>query len=353
VRELGAGPHTLDVHADADHNRSVVTLAFASADELVEELVGKVALAVERINLVSHRGVHPRVGAADVIPIVPLAGAGMAEAVGAARRLGRRLWRELGLPVFYYAEAGSGRRLAELRRGGSSPDEGGPALHARAGAVCVGARRPLVAYNIAFTGISAPVLQRLVRGMRRLPGVQALGFPLSGGRVQLSMNLTALEATAVGRVYAAAMELAGQQGTPELVGLCPAAAAGPGCDGGLLEARLAAAGAAAGAAGARRRGGEEHERLAARLAAEAESLRAIGSDQEAVLGGAERALALIRLLRAAGLADSQIEALLWAATTGFREAFSPQTLADAEARVALVDHWLGELGGARPGLDQR
>jgi glutamate formiminotransferase / 5-formyltetrahydrofolate cyclo-ligase len=348
VRELGAGPHTLDVHADADHNRSVVTLAAASADELVEELVAKVALALERIDLVSHRGVHPRVGAADVIPIVPLAGAGMEQAVAAARRLGRRLWRELGLPVFYYAEAGSGRKLAELRRGGSSPDEGGPALHPRAGAVCVGARRPLVAYNIAFTGISEPVLQRLVPGMRRLPGVQALAFPLSGGRVQLSMNLTALDATAVGQAYAAATQLAGQQGTPELVGLCPAAAAGPGCDGGLLEARLAAAGAAAGAAAARRRGDEEHERLAVRLAAEAQSLKALGGDQEAVLGGAERALALIRLLRAAHLAESQSEALLWAASTGFREAFSRETLSGAEPRVALVDRWLGELGGAPP-----
>jgi glutamate formiminotransferase len=348
VRELGAGPHTLDVHADADHNRSVVTLAVASVDELVEELVGKVALAVERIDLDSHRGVHPRVGAADVVPIVPLGGASMGEAVAAARRLGRRLWRELGLPVFYYAEAGSGRRLAEIRRGRISPDEGGPPFHPRGGAVCVGARRPLVAYNIAFTGISAPVLQRLVPGMRRLPGVQALAFPLNGGRVQLSMNLTALEATSVGQAYAAALELAGQRGTPELVGLCPAAAAGPGCDWGLLEGRLAAAGAAAGAAAAGRRAGEEHERLAARLAAEAEALKALTSEQEAILGGAERAVALIRLLRASGLAETYSEALLWTAATGFREAFSPEVLASAEVRVGLVDHWLGELRAAPP-----
>ena len=324
----------------------MVTLAVASADELVDELVGKVALAAERIDLVSHRGVHPRVGAADVVPIVPLGGATMASAVAAAHRLGRRLWRELGIPVFYYAEAGSGRRLAEIRRGGISPDEGGPALHPSGGAVCVGARRPLVAYNIAFSGISAPVLQRLVPGMRRLPGLQALAFPLSGGRTQLSMNLTALEATAVDQAYATAVALAGQPGTPELVGLCPAAAAGPGCDRGLLEGRLAAAGATAGAAGARRRGGEEHERLAARLTAEAEALKSLPGEQEAILGGAERALALIRLLRAAGLADIQSEALLWTATSGFRAALSQETLVGAQVRVTLLDRWLGELGGA-------
>jgi hypothetical protein len=264
----------------------------------------------------------------------------MAQAAEAARRLGRLLWQELGLPVFYYGAAASGRRLADIRRGGLAPDEGGPGLHLSAGAVCVGARAPLVAYNIVFEGISEAAARTLVRGMRRLPGVQALAFPLSEDRVQLSMNLTRLEEAGVEPVHEAASALAGRPGEPELVGLCPAGAAGPGCSGGLLEGRLAAAGAAAGASRARRAGGEERERLASRLDAEAESLKALGTDQEAILGGAERALALIRVLRAAGAGDPEIDFFLRAAASGFRSALREGTETEAAARVALVDRWL-------------
>lgn len=295
-------------------------------------------MAAEAIDLRRHSGVHPRLGAADVIPIVPLRGAGMAQASEAAHRLGRRIWQELRLPVFYYGAAASGRRLADIRRGGLAPDEGGPDLHPSAGAVCVGARAPLVAYNIVFEGMSIPAARPLVRGMRLLPGVQALAFRMGADGIQLSMNLTRLEEAGVGPVYEAASALAGRAGEPELVGLCPVGAAGPGCAGGLLEARLAAA--AAGAARVRRDGGEEHERLAARLAAEGESLKALGTDQEAILGGAERALALIRVIRAAGAGDPEIEAFLEAAASGFRRALGRGTERDAAARVALVDRWL-------------
>lgn len=340
VDRLGAGRHTLDVHADADHNRCVITLAAVSADALIDDLLGKVAIAAEAIDLRRHSGVHPRVGAADVIPIVPLRGAGMAQAAEAAHRLGRRLWQELHLPVFYYGAAASGRRLVDIRRGGLVPDEGGPDLHPSAGAVCVGARAPLVAYNIVFEGVSREAAGALVRGMRRLPGVQALAFPMGADGIQLSMNLTRLEEAGVGPVYEAASALAGRDGEPELVGLCPVGAAGPGCAGGLLEARLAAAAAAAGSALVRRDGGEERERLAARLAAEGESLKALGTDQEAILGGAERALALIRVMRAAGADDPEIEAFLEAAGSGFRSALEGGTERDAAARVALVDRWL-------------
>jgi hypothetical protein len=176
--------------------------------------------------------------------------------------------------------------------------------------------------------------------MRLLSGVQALAFRRGADGIQLSMNLTRLEEAGVGRVYEAASALAGRAGDPELVGLCPVGAAGPGCAGGLLEARMAAAAAAAGAARARREGGEEHERLAARLSAEGESLKVLGTGQEAILGGAERALALIRVMRAAGAGDPEIEAFLEAAASGFRGALGRDTERDAAARVALVDRWL-------------
>jgi glutamate formiminotransferase len=340
VGRLGAGRHTLDVHADADHNRSVITLAAVSAEALIEDLLDKVAIAAVAIDLRRHSGVHPRVGATDVIPIVPLQGAEMAQASEAAHRLGRRIWQELRLPVFYYGAAASGRRLADIRRGGLAPDEGGPDLHPSAGAVCVGARAALVAYNIVFEGMSVPAARPLVRGMRLLPGVQALAFRRGADGIQLSMNLTRLEEAGVGPVYEAASALAGRAGEPELVGLCPVRAAGPGCAGGLLEAGLAAAAATAGAARARRYGGEELERLASRLAAEGESLKALGIDQESILGGAERALALIRVMRAAGTSDPEIEAFLAGAASGFRGALERGTERDAAARVALVDRWL-------------
>jgi glutamate formiminotransferase len=342
VGELGSGSRVLDVHSDRDHNRSVVTLAAASAEELGEELMDRLAAAVRLIDLTSHAGLHPRVGAADVVPIVPLGEATMDQAVDAARGLGRRIWRDLGIPVFFYGEARSGRRLVEIRRGGLLPDLGGPELHPTAGAVCVGARPPLVAYNIAFSRLDRPRAAAVVRRLRELPGVQALAFPLDAGRVQLSMNLTRLEATGVRAAYETASRLAGEAGAPELVGLCPAAAAGPGCDGGLLEARLAAAAARRAAELAHRRGGDELEKLAGRFIAEAGSMAALPASQEAVLGGAERAAALLRVLRAGGLGDQEAESFLALAARGLRRALSQQAEAGFARRLLLLDRWLAE-----------
>ena len=315
VDELGAGPCVLDTHADPEHHRSVVTLVDAQLERLTDELFDRVALAVERIDLRRHAGVHPRVGAADVVPLVPLGGASLAAAVAAAMRLGERVWRELRVPVFFYAEAAGGRRLADIRASRVGFDIG-DAPHPTAGAVCIGARPPLVAYNLVFDGVDLVAGRRVAAGMRELPGVQALAFALSEGRTQLSMNLTRLGDVAVPAAYRRACELAGSQGEPELVGLCPAAAAGPGCGGGLLEARMAGLAAVQAASAAEVSGRREQALLAGRLAAEGRSLWCLDWSREAVLSGAQRAAELRRTLRAAGLATPDLEALLSVAVTG-------------------------------------
>jgi hypothetical protein len=154
------------------------------------------------------------------------------------------------------------------------------------------------------------------------------------------MNLTRPEEAGPAVVYEAARRLTGREGTPELVGLCPSTAAGPGCDGGLLEARLASTAAAWAAERARDHGDEEHDRLAARLAAEARSLRSLGASQDALIGGAERAAALARVQRPAGIADEETEAFLRVAAAGFRRAVKAEPQAAARERVALLDRWL-------------
>jgi glutamate formiminotransferase / 5-formyltetrahydrofolate cyclo-ligase len=333
IRRLGSGPGVLDVHADADHDRCVVTMVEPRIDRLAAAVFERVALAVEEIDLHRHSGVHPRVGAADVVPLVPLAGAPMGAAVAVAHRLGQRIWRELRVPVFFYAEAADGRRLADIRAGRVAPDLG-RVPHPTAGAACVGARRPLVAYNVLFEGLPLAAGRQVAAGMRELPGVQALAFALPGGRTQVSMNLTRPDETGVPAAYDHACELAGLRGVAELVGLCPAAAAGPGCDGGLLEGRIA--GLAAGRAAEAAQG-----EPAARLAAEGRALCGLAAGPAAALEGAERAAALRPLLRGAGLATPDLEALLVAAVRGLRAAVSLPTQARFTHRVDVIDRWLG------------
>ncbi|MFZ0218346.1 MAG: hypothetical protein WAM30_20605, partial [Candidatus Dormiibacterota bacterium] len=233
-----AGEDALDQHADALHHRCVVTLADDDPERLLDGLLRRVAVAVERIDLRTHEGLHPRLGAADVLPIVPLGAAAMTAAEDLARELAEEIWRRHRVPVYFYGSLAGGRRLAELRRARSAvPFDVGDRLHPTAGACCVGARRPLVALNLAFPLARARVSAALP-AMRALPGVQALTFPARGGLVQLSMNLTRPDEAGVARVVVEAERLLGLRSVPELVGLCPAAAAGPGCDGGLLEGRL-------------------------------------------------------------------------------------------------------------------
>ncbi len=332
---LGAGPRILHVHSDAAHNRTVVTLAAASGPNLLEALFGLVEHAVATLDLGAHRGLHPRVGVADVLPIVPLGGAGLGAAVDLAGALAERVWTELRVPVFMYGAAAAGRRLAEIRAGGLAPDLGGPLLHPTAGAACVGGRPLLVAYNLVW----ARVPPGIAVAMRALPGVQALTFPLPDGRVQLSLNLTRPLEAGVADVHAHACRLAGAEAEPELVGLCPARAAGPGCAGGLLEGRLAALAARQAGRRARERGGAEQALLARRLEAESVALAGLGWSQDELLAGAERTAALPRVLRAGGIGGGEPETLLAVAAAGLRAAVTPATARTFAERVRLLDGW--------------
>jgi glutamate formiminotransferase len=237
----------LDVHSDADHNRSVFTLIGSDGDDaLVGSLIAGIAAARDTIDLRRHEGVHPRVGAADVVPLVPVRSGDMERACNAALDLGRRVGVELGLPVFLYGEVGGGRRPAFYRRGGPEelqrrvdageidPEFGPRVLDPRAGAVLVGARKPLVAFNVVLGTDDIEVARAVAAAVREsgggLPGVQALGVRLaSSGRAQVSMNLIDLEHVRLHEVVERVAREASGRGvafeSAELVGLLPAAAA--------------------------------------------------------------------------------------------------------------------------------
>jgi glutamate formiminotransferase len=231
----------LDVHADADHNRSVFTVV-GEEEELVEALVAAVVVARERIDLRRHEGAHPRIGAADVVPIVPLVPTDLERARGAAELVGARLGA-LGLPVFLYAPPQRGP--AFYRRGGTDelqqrldsgelrPDYGPAQLDPAAGAVIAGARRPLIAFNVNLRGAleAAREVAALVRELGGgFPGVRALGIDLPrAGLVQVSMNVEDWEAAALHDIVAFVAREAERRGAEivgsELVGLMPAGAA--------------------------------------------------------------------------------------------------------------------------------
>ncbi len=231
----------LDVHADPDHNRSVYTLV-AAREGLLDSLVAGIAAAVELGDLREHVGVHPRVGAADVVPLVPLAPEEIEDAADAARALAARIGSELGLPVFLYGELGTGRRPAFFRRGGLDelrrrvasgelvPSHGSGRIDPRSGAVLVGARHALVAYNLELATDDVEVARAIARAVREssggMPGVQALGLRLpSSGRVQVSMNVVDVERAplheVVERVRAEALARDVDVAAGELVGLVP------------------------------------------------------------------------------------------------------------------------------------
>lgn len=238
---LAAHARVLDVHSDADHNRSVYTLV-GSEDELSSALVAGVAVAAERIDLNDHDGAHPCIGAADVVPIVPLRPEDMERARVAAAAIGARIGA-LGLPVFIYAPPQRGP--AFYRRGGRvelerrleagelAPDFGPAKLHATAGGVILGARSPLIAFNVNLRG-PLTVAREVAAVVRErgggFPGVRALGLDLPrAGLVQVSMNVEDWEAAAlheiVDRVAAEAEARGAEVVGSELVGLMPAGAA--------------------------------------------------------------------------------------------------------------------------------
>ena len=330
------GAHVLDVDPDPDHHRVVISLA-AEGTRLADGLLGAVGAAVERIDIRAHAGVHPRVGAADVVPIVPLGGSTLAAARELAREVGERIWSELRVPVYWYGER---RSLADIRAGRAAPDLGGPGHHPSAGAVSVGARQTLVAFNVLLPGLDVVAARSLARSLREsragMRGVQALVFELPGGRVQLSMNLFRVDETPPAAVIAELERRGVEIGRQEVVGLCPAVAAHQTAAGRVLEARLAAAAARAGALRCREIGDEEALALAERLEKEASGLAATGVEQVEMLVGAERASALARVLRAAGILDSELEAMLTAAALGLRAAITPETAATYSARLAAL-----------------
>ncbi len=240
-----SGSTVLHTTSDEDHNRTVITYA-GHAEAVVESAVRAARVACERIDLNQNRGVHPRLGAIDVLPFVPLAGASLADCVDLARQTAQRFWTELSLPVYFYEAAASRperRKLEDVRRGefegrsravltdpDTRPDVGGPALHPTAGAAIVGARPFLIAFNINLRTTDLALAKAVARAVRTssggLPAVKALGFPLaSRNLVQVSMNLTDFETTSMQLVYAEVERLASQHGVDieesELIGLAP------------------------------------------------------------------------------------------------------------------------------------
>ena len=252
------GAWVLDVHTDADHNRSVVTLAGEPRPVLEAALRG-VAQAAESIDLRRHTGEHPRIGAVDVLPFVPVEGATMDECIELARRAGREIWVRHGIPAYFYEEAAlrpERKRLESVRRGefeylrdeaprnqGRTPDIGGPELHPSAGAVAIAARKFLIAYNMNLNTHDVSVAKKIARDIRAsnggLPHVKAIGVELKNrGLAQVSMNLTDFEETPLRRVFDAVRLEAERSGVSihgsEIVGLVPQKALGSG-DAGYLQ----------------------------------------------------------------------------------------------------------------------
>jgi glutamate formiminotransferase len=244
-QELAERARLLDIHTDPDHNRSVFTLVGDDA-EIVEALLAAVAVARARIDLRRHEGVHPRIGAADVVPLVPVRPKDMERARTAALTLAERIGGELELPVFLYGDLGGDRGPAFFRRGGPpelqrridagevTPDFGPSRLDPAAGGVIVGARRPLIAFNVDLAGDDLEAAQEVARAVRErdggFPGVRALGLRLPrAGQVQVSLNVEDWQASPLHEVVAAVRREATARGLSvtgsELVGLLPAGAA--------------------------------------------------------------------------------------------------------------------------------
>lgn len=228
----------LDVHSDPDHNRTVLTAAGPSPG-LVDAMVAATSKAAQLIDLNAHEGVHPRTGAMDVVPFVPILGSAMKHAVAAAADCAERIAGELGVPCFLYAESARSaerRDLPRIRRAAFrewEPDLGGPRPHPTAGGTVVGARGLLVAFNVNLASQDLNVADRIARAVRSTgagpPGLRAMGVALkTKGIVQVSMNLIRPLITTIADAFDAVARAARMQGVAivesELVGLAPRAA---------------------------------------------------------------------------------------------------------------------------------
>src|SRR5438128_8877763 len=242
------GAVVLNRHLDADHNRSVITFV-ASREVVVEAALRAVTTAVGLIDLRQHTGQHPRIGATDVLPFVPVRGVTMDECEALAHAAGQRIWNELSIPVYFYERAAlrpDRVRLEHVRGKGfealraeiagdlaRSPDIGERRVHETAGAIAISARPFLIAFNVNLQTNNLSVARAIAHAVRErdggLPFVKALGFELrSRGLVQVSMNLIDYEKTGIGAAYEAVRNEAGRHGVAiagtEIVGLVPGAA---------------------------------------------------------------------------------------------------------------------------------
>lgn len=239
------GAWILDRTSDADHNRSVITLA-GDPDAVAAAVIRGAGAAAELIDLTRQSGVHPRIGATDVIPFIPLAGVTVEECVALARRVGRELWERYRIPVYFYEAAATrpervnlenvrkgqfeGLREDALRDPDRSPDIGEPRLHPTAGATAIGVRKLLIAYNIYLNTSDVSVAREIARTIRAssggLPHVKAIGVEMkSRGLAQVSINLTDFEQTSPRRVFEAVRQEAQKRGcritSSEIIGLVP------------------------------------------------------------------------------------------------------------------------------------
>ena len=240
-----SGAVLLDRESDPDHNRSVVTFV-APPDRVVDAAIAGARAASELIDLNKHAGEHPRMGATDVIPFVPISGVTMEECAAMARSCGERMWSELAIPVYLYEKAATRperENLASLRKGqfegirdeiatseARRPDFGEARVHPTAGITAVGARPPLIAYNVNLGTADLEVAGKIARAVRHQSGglryVKALGFELKDrGIVQVSMNMVNYEGTPLFRAFEMVKREAERYGVPvvgsEIVGLVP------------------------------------------------------------------------------------------------------------------------------------
>ena len=239
------GAVLLDRESDADHNRSVITFV-APPERVVDAALAGARKAAELIDLNHHRGEHPRMGAVDVVPFIPISGVTMEECIALARQCGERMWRELGIPIYLYEKAATRlerENLATVRKGqfegirddiarnpSRLPDYGEARVHPTAGITAVGARPPLIAYNINLGTSDITIATKIARAVRHQNGglrfVKALGFELKDrGIVQVSMNMVNFEGTPLFRVFEMVRSEAERYGVPvigsEIVGLVP------------------------------------------------------------------------------------------------------------------------------------